>query len=96
MDIVTLALFKFKNLEGVLEDWYAHEATSSLYKKGNRRVLVDFDIKNDTATILDEQGSKSTCKDVPVKDLMKTLEDMNLVKERTTNRHSSSYTRKEI
>lgn len=95
MDIVTLALFKFKHLEGVLEDWYAHEATSSLYKKGNRRVLVDFDLKNDTVTILDEQGSKSTCKDVPVKELMKTLESRNLVKERTKDRHSSSYNRKE-
>lgn len=95
MDIVTLALFKFKNLEGVLENWYAHEATSSLYKRGNRRVLVDFDLKNDTATILDEQGSKSTYKDVPVKELMKTLESMKLVKERQINRNPCYYTQKE-
>lgn len=95
MDIVSLALFKFKNLEGVLEDWYAHEATSSLYKKGNRRVLVDFDLKNDTATIVDSQNPFSE-KTLPISKLMAELKSRKLVKERQDNRHSCSYTNKEI
>lgn len=95
MDVVSLALFKFKNLEGVLEDWYAHEATSSLYKKGNRKVLVDFDIKNDTATIVDSQNPFSE-KTLPISKLMAELKFMNIVKERQINRNLCSYTQKEI
>ena len=90
MSNVDLALFKFKCLEGVLENWYAHEPTSSVYRCGNKEILVDFDLKNSKALILD-CNSNTLSKEVPISELINELTKMGLVKERTTNRHENSY-----
>lgn len=56
MNVSELAIFKFRNLEGVLESWYHYETTSSVYKKGLEKIVVSFNLKEETATIVDSKN----------------------------------------
>ena len=90
MTIVDLALFKFKCLEGVLKNWYPSTATSSVYRCKGKEILVDFDLQNSKALILDCKHN-NTPKEVAISELINELTKMGLVRERTTNRNESSY-----
>ena len=93
MDIVSLALFKFKHLEGALENWYPHNTTSSVYRNKGREVIVDFNLEKSTAIISDCNTKPETSREVPISELMTELCKMNIVEERNYNRHSSSYSK---
>lgn len=93
MNAMDLALFRFKCLEGVLEHWKPIDHITSQYQYGSRRIIVSFNITANPATadIISEDGGKHSTEVVEVSKLIDRLRILGLVKERSDNRHSSSF-----
>lgn len=92
MTLDSLAMFKFKELEGKLENFYAHDMTTTRFTSGFITYYINYDLTSTSFQIIDSCALENTViASGHIKDLVKTLKDLGFYKERTTNRHSSSY-----
>jgi len=75
MDIVEFALFKFKNIEGVLKGWKASEFDISKYYYQGVSANINYDIKNDKAELFIADRLIEICN---IKDLPEVLKNNGL------------------
>lgn len=92
MTLDSFAMFKFKEIEGKLENFYSHDMTTTRFVNGFITYYINYDITSLSFKIIDSCAlDDNVIASGHFKDLVKTLKDMGFYKERTTNRHSSSY-----
>ena len=87
MDMTTFALWKFKNIEGVMKYVRSGDVTTTHYENGNAKGTIKYDLETKIATV----SIKSYVKEYPFDRLVAGLKALGLYAERTENRHSSSY-----
>ncbi len=85
------ALWKFKAIEGILENFQAADFNTTRFIKGFETYLITYDVAHLTCKI--ENMSKLDFDPiiVPFKELVNKLKEMGVYRERRTMRHSNSY-----
>lgn len=94
MTLDSFAMFKFKEIEGKLENFFSHDMTSTRFVNGFTTYMIYYDIASLTFKIVNTCGieGNEVIASGHFKELVQTLKDLGVYKERTINRHSSSYT----
>lgn len=85
------ALWKFKTIEGVLENVTSCDFTSTRIQRGFEVYMITYDLKTSTCKIDNVSKLETQPFTCTFKELVNKLKELGIYHERTTMRHSSSY-----
>lgn len=73
MNIDNFAIWKFKNVEGILKNFYAYDFTITKYQKGFTTFFIHYDVTAETVTFKTASSPKFDGITCSFKDLRSTL-----------------------
>lgn len=92
MNIDSFAIWKFKNIEGVLKNFYGYDFLISKYQKGTTVFFIKYDLTAETATFTSDSDLFLDGLTCPLKDLHTTLKNHSYFELKNKNDCHSSAT----
>ncbi len=89
MTLDQFMIWRFRNVEGVLDDIQSWNMNECVFKNGSK---ILYDVKADLVTVVDNHSIFGVTRTMPIKECTKDklIKDFSF-KERFENRHSLSY-----